>query len=45
MKYVIFGGNGFVGSHLTSKLCSLGANVVIADINKEVNPLIKPKIL
>lgn len=41
MKYVIFGGNGFVGSHLTSKLCSLGANVVIADINKEVNPLIK----
>lgn len=31
-SYVIFGGSGFIGSHLASALASSGADVVVADI-------------
>jgi len=36
---VIFGGNGFVGRHLTQKLQSLGHHVVVCDLNiRQDNP-------
>ncbi len=34
MKHVLYGGDGFVGSHLAAKLMSDGEKVVVADINK-----------
>ncbi|HEY9058716.1 MAG TPA: NAD(P)-dependent oxidoreductase [Aurantimonas sp.] len=34
MKHILFGGDGFVGRHLTEKLVTDGEEVVVADINK-----------
>ncbi|TAN48071.1 MAG: NAD(P)-dependent oxidoreductase [Rhodospirillales bacterium] len=33
MRHVIFGGNGFTGSHLTQALCQRGESVLVADID------------
>ena len=38
MKHIIFGGDGFVGRHLASKLIADGEDVVVADIVKSDLP-------
>lgn len=37
MKYIIFGGNGFVGSYLTQALAKKGEQVIVADINPTID--------
>jgi len=32
MKYLVTGGAGFIGSHLTDKLIELGHDVIVVDI-------------
>lgn len=41
MKWIIYGGNGFVGSHLVEELFKRGERVLVADIN----PVIDEKIV
>lgn len=38
MRCLVFGGSGFIGSHLTAALCADGAEVVVAD-------LVRPSVL
>jgi dTDP-glucose 4,6-dehydratase len=38
MRHIIFGGDGFVGRHLASKLLADGEEVVVADIAKSALP-------
>lgn len=37
MKHIIFGGDGFVGSHLAQKLLNQGQEVLVADIQKSAH--------
>ncbi|TJW57667.1 MAG: NAD(P)-dependent oxidoreductase, partial [Mesorhizobium sp.] len=38
MRHVIFGGDGFVGRHLASKILADGEEVVVADIARSDLP-------
>ena len=43
MKYVIYGGNGFVGSHLVENLHSKDQEIVVCDINPDIDKKINGK--
>ncbi len=43
MKYLIFGGNGFVGRYLSNKMIEQGKDVVVLDIQPELDKRIDKK--
>ncbi len=44
MGYIVFGGNGFLGQHLTERICGLNSEVTVCDISHPHNSPIHQRV-